>query len=277
MNYKIGDHVVIEKSNIEVIEKFAGRTGVIDRINDNPFSDYPYSVYPDGWLGDANGIWCSVKCLVKHTTPEKIVITHDGKTTTATKYYTDNGHPMKTVATARCAPEDTFDFNVGAELAMKRLMEAVKPVTVDGFKVGDRVTYFGNRGTVICITEGDTLGVEFDTKNKYSMHSCSGFELKSGNTGKSGMCKWANPNDLKHIDPNEPEPPKYYNGKVVCVKNSAGNEIAYTVGKIYEFVDGSFTNDLYEQVGWCADNGRGFTSFEEWNRFSCSDWLEIKE
>lgn len=33
------------------------------------------------------------------------------------------------------------------------------------------------------------------------------------------------------------EPPKYYNGKVVCVEKSA-SYMAYTVGKVYEFKDG---------------------------------------
>lgn len=53
-------------------------------------------------------------------TEEKIVITHDGKTTTATKYCEDGS---KVTATARCAPEDDFDFRVGAEIAMGRLVD----------------------------------------------------------------------------------------------------------------------------------------------------------
>ncbi len=53
---------------------------------------------------------------------EKIVITHDGKITTATKYCADGN---KVTATARCAPEDDFNFRVGAELAFERLMEKI--------------------------------------------------------------------------------------------------------------------------------------------------------
>lgn len=69
---------------------------------------------------------------------DKIVITHDGKTTTATLYREDGS---KEVATAKCSPEDTFDFNVGAKLAMERLMKKVEPVPVkkEKYTVGDRI------------------------------------------------------------------------------------------------------------------------------------------
>lgn len=35
MQYKIGDHVVIKKSNIEGIREFAGKTGVIKKCDYN--------------------------------------------------------------------------------------------------------------------------------------------------------------------------------------------------------------------------------------------------
>jgi hypothetical protein len=191
MQYKIGDHVVIKESNIEYIEKFAGRTGVIKRINSN-FSDYPYWIDVDNW-GDENcGVWCKVKCLVALDNTDKIVITHDGKTTKATLYHGDT----KTVATAKCSPEDTFDFNVGAKLAMERLMEAV-------------------------------------------------------------------------------EPPKYYNGKIVCIDDSL-NKGLYTLGKIYEFVDGTFICDNGTEVHKFLTCER-VKSFNDWKKFSSSKWLEIKE
>lgn len=52
------------------------------------------------------------------TTDEKIVITHDGKTTTAKLF--DGKKVMKT-AKAKCNPSDEFDFNVGASIALARL------------------------------------------------------------------------------------------------------------------------------------------------------------
>lgn len=59
------------------------------------------------------------------TMPQKIVITTDGKTTLARLF---DGKAMVKRAEAKCAPSDTFDFGVGTELAVKRLM-GEKPVT----------------------------------------------------------------------------------------------------------------------------------------------------
>lgn len=42
-------------------------------------------------------------------------------------------------------------------------------------------------------------------------------------------------------EPKEPEKPKYYNGKMVCVEN--GGYYGWTVGKIYEYKDGIVTAD----------------------------------
>lgn len=50
---------------------------------------------------------------------KKIVITTDGKNTFATLY---DGKKVVSKACASCAPDDKFDFNVGANLAFTRLM-----------------------------------------------------------------------------------------------------------------------------------------------------------
>lgn len=47
-------------------------------------------------------------------------------------------------ASARCHPEDTFDFAVGAKLALERLCESFTPK----FKKGDKVLYNGQVGVV---------------------------------------------------------------------------------------------------------------------------------
>jgi TATA-box binding protein (TBP) (component of TFIID and TFIIIB) len=51
---------------------------------------------------------------------EKIVITADGAETLARLY--EDGKVVKS-ATAKCSPEDEFDFNIGAKLAFDRLVE----------------------------------------------------------------------------------------------------------------------------------------------------------
>lgn len=66
----------------------------------------------------------------------KIVITTDGKTTTALLF---EGKKMIRKAEAKCSPEDEFDFMVGAELAMERLNPKPK------FEVGQYVKVTGNK------------------------------------------------------------------------------------------------------------------------------------
>lgn len=166
----------------------------------------------------------------------KIVIMHDNKTTTATLYRGDE----KVVATAKCAPEDEFDFMVSAKLAMERLAEKTNEVVVNGFKVGDRVNYQGHNGTVICINDLNCIGVEFDSYKPYPCHDCGGNKLLSGKTGTWGKCTWLGAcyGGLQHG-----EVPEYYNGKVVCIK--AGTD-SWTVGKVYEVKDGCAISDM----GW---------------------------
>lgn len=68
---------------------------------------------------------------------QKIVITSDGKETLARLY--DGGKVVKT-ATAKCSPNDTFDFKTGAMLAFERLMNEGKWRVVHRKpKVGDYV------------------------------------------------------------------------------------------------------------------------------------------
>ena len=59
---------------------------------------------------------------------EKIVITTDGVTTTARKY---DGKNFIKEAKAVCSKDDTFNFDVGAKLAMERLLEE-KPKLYNG-------------------------------------------------------------------------------------------------------------------------------------------------
>lgn len=59
------------------------------------------------------------------TMPQKIIVTTDGKTTLARLF---DGKTMVKRAEAKCALSDVFDFGIGAELAVKRLIGA-KPVT----------------------------------------------------------------------------------------------------------------------------------------------------
>lgn len=65
--------------------------------------------------------------------PGKIVITTAGRITTAKLY--QHGEPTQK-AVAKCSPEDTFDFAIGAKLAFERLIDAVNNPPI---QVGDTV------------------------------------------------------------------------------------------------------------------------------------------
>lgn len=53
------------------------------------------------------------------TSLPKVVITTDGKTTTAKMY---EGKKALKTAKSQCSPKDTFDFSVGAKLALERVI-----------------------------------------------------------------------------------------------------------------------------------------------------------
>lgn len=98
----------------------------------------PYSITTDGWkgvvtivhddgyirvLGDCSGDGFEVDVEPKYfdldtECNQKIVITTDGKTTTARLF--DGKNVIKT-AEAKCSPDDEFDFNTGASIAFSRL------------------------------------------------------------------------------------------------------------------------------------------------------------
>ena len=153
--FKIGDKVRITGCRDDGTDHLGGKIGTVVAVD---FSDISVVVGDDPipWF-----IWNENATLISKAPKDKIVISHDGKTTTATLCREDG---TKKTATANCAPEDKFDFYVGAELVLKRLF------------------------------------------NKEDV----------------GMQK--------------PESPKYYAGKVVCVKSESTRD--FTAGKVYTFVDG---------------------------------------
>lgn len=112
MKYKVGDVVIIEKSNIESVSQYSGLTGTITEI-DPDCNGYDYLVSTDKCKG---GVWCKVRSLAS----TKIVVTTDGETTTARMF---SGKTLVKSATAKCSKSDTFDFETGAALAVARLLD----------------------------------------------------------------------------------------------------------------------------------------------------------
>ncbi len=71
----------------------------------------------------------------------KIIITSDCKTTTARMY---DGKTLIKESSAKCSPEDVFDFSVGAKIAFERLIAEEKKPEVKEWKVVNRPARVGD-------------------------------------------------------------------------------------------------------------------------------------
>lgn len=122
MNYKSGDLVTITSNN----NNHDFSMGEIVRLKRNCGGEH--HVWVAEYL-DGHDFWyvheSDMKPFKTTIVPQKIVITTDGKTTLARLF---DGKTMVKRAEAKCAPSDTFNFGVGAELAVKRLI-GENPVT----------------------------------------------------------------------------------------------------------------------------------------------------
>ena len=164
MKYKVGDKVRIvsewgkgcEQNSDGKMDKWLGKNMTIRAI----YYGNAYKMKEDAaeWRGD--GWTWNENCIAGFACENKIVITSNGVETLARLY---DGNKVIKTATAKCSPDDTFNFETGATIAFERL-----------------------------------------------------------------------------FDKHEKEEPKHFNGKVVCVN---GQYTGFTVGKIYEFVDGQCFDD----------------------------------
>ena len=255
MKYKVGDKVKIHGVT-DHRSKYNGIEGTIKSINPNGGSAY-FSKTHYGVKGGEPYIFYETELApAKTANNKKIVITTDGKETLARLY--EDGKVVKK-ATAKCSPDDTFDFNVGAKLAFERLTnEKKKPLT---FR--------------------EKLNQEYPEKLKPSYgggcYGCPkdyGYEEKRYCENRIEDCAqcWD-----RVIPENKPkrkeEPPKYYNGKVVCVERGFGCSIPLpdiTVGKVYTVTDGilvannNYKSFRYETLdGICRGLGHKFIPFVE--------------
>ena len=100
----------------------------------------------------------------------KIVITTDGKTTTAKMY---DGKKLVNSAKAICSPDDEFDFNIGAAIALERLT---------GYVYGQLENTLEEEfytGKVVCVSSGCygtafTVGKIYEiTEGELKAESCA--------------------------------------------------------------------------------------------------------
>lgn len=157
-------------------------------------------------------------------------------------HYYDNGR----VLTIKHIDKDRIYVNEGSWFVSAA---DIKFYTGPSFKEGDKVKVIGNSvchsykiGSVITIKE---------------QRSADTWYIKEGST-------YVSKNDIKLCTK--------YCGKVVCVDN-CGNPHLYTVGKVYQFVDGVLTADNGSEI-----YGDGsIKTFEDWAEFTNSKFVPLVE
>ncbi len=190
-DFKIGDRV-------RVIDCFSGRnlkgkTGTVVAVGfdcrpweigvdfDKPIGDFGHRC--NGMAKADCGRW-GYKSELELVENKKIVITTNGKETLARLY---EGNKVIKTATAKCSPDDTFCFEIGARTAFDRLIESplekalrslskaaadfVKNTEKPKIKVGKRYRWAGN-----CVYKGGVLEVTKEDKETFLFKIISGME-----------------------------------------------------------------------------------------------------
>lgn len=160
MKYKIGDKVrVRDDLRLEEVYKMDNGTdydSVVFEMLKLKGKEATILTYTDSnkyLISEDGGCWnwTDEMFLGLAVSRPKIVITTDGKTTTAKMY---KGKKLLKAAESRCSPEDTFDFAVGAKLALERVTKKEPK-----FKIGQFVRVIENdtcqffKGQPVKITE----------------------------------------------------------------------------------------------------------------------------
>lgn len=133
--FKVGDKVrILDGSKInhyfgswaDNMKKYIGSICTIDDVHSDFYGATGYNMKEIDYMWDERGL----ERIEDKPKNQKIVITHDGKMTTA-KFY-DGKQVIKT-AKAKCNPSDEFDFNVGASIAFARLTDQTENTIEEGF------------------------------------------------------------------------------------------------------------------------------------------------
>ena len=189
--------------------------------------------------------------------------------------------------TAKCSQDDEFDLYTGCELALRRALgaENKEPETTvyrSRFETGKRYKVSVKAAT------NNKASIFYRKKNIPNwILEHDGEEVSVNNTrdatadGLLFSAAWCE--EIQEPEkPAEPEKPKYYNGKMVCVENGVFNW--WTVGKIYEYKDGIVTADdgtRYPKHGYApyrdAEDAKHPGSLDYTRHDPYVTMLEIKE
>lgn len=171
---------------------------------------------------------------------ETIVIYRNGAETIALEKNTGRK------AVVKCHAEDTYNFEIGAKLALKRLFpEPVREVSRYA-EIGEYIKIVNPVGAMGEYKKGDIFRVKKafpPTKDTIQYVKC--YEHNHV------IIRYDEYVVLENYQPEEKSLKKqeqYYTGKVVCVRGNTG----YTVGRIYEIKDGTLKDDdgYIRPQGW---------------------------
>lgn len=156
MKYKVGDKVRVRK-DLNLASVYGKCLATSDMLGYRGKVVTIAAVLHDGYRVEED---CETRYwtdkMFEPACIEKIIITADGVTTTARKY---DGKNIIKEAKAVCSKDDEFNFDVGAKLAMERLLEE-KPKLYNG--------------KVVCVSSGlysvgYTNGKIYQFKNGYTV------------------------------------------------------------------------------------------------------------
>lgn len=172
--FKVGDRIRVLRNVAPLVPMKNMYIGKVYEVKGVPGSDEKWGAKYD--IDETFVVWDAE--VEPATLKAKILITTDGTTTLARLY---DGKKVVKSAQAKCAPSDTFDFNLGANLAYDRLMGRAKvepkpaekpqdktaePVKLYCTKTYNGMAYTLLRGNVymfingtMCDADGKPLGV----------------------------------------------------------------------------------------------------------------------
>ena len=165
--FKIGDRVVSHSDNYGITK--TGWTGVVTGFV--AYDKELMCVRGENRAGETVEFDVCIDDFDLVCDQNKIVITTDGKTTTATHY---DGKRVISKKTARCNPEDTFDFLTGTAIAFDRLTGREETrkrnlrefLTPGVFGKSEKYGAFVIIGTIIAFKEGGWMSVtDYSTDN----------------------------------------------------------------------------------------------------------------
>lgn len=257
LNFKIGDRIeIIGLEHGEICsEPLIGLTGII--IKDSPTGCYDYYVKfdkelpPDFKVFRDNGRWVTKKMITLIEPKKEVKITQTDNVITAT--LTENGKEVKT-ATAKCSPDDEFNYKKGVKLAVNRLFANPK------FKVGDKVeikkcsNYVSKKGIIIGISDDYDYLVDFGEEVVFS-HNGKSRDLIFGNYSKNKTCIYFSEYELELI----PKTKRVFS-KFKFIKDMGIDFYEINSG----WVNICNGNDIIDGRNVIGNDGNKYISFPDW-------------